>query len=65
MELRLPKGNCANCGKEIPIRDIRTKTAQYCGKICASQRKFKKRYQGTMAGPADRPTFDPKSGEKA
>lgn len=59
----LPKGKCANCGKEIPIRDIRTKTGQYCNRICASQRNFKKRYRGTMSGPADRPTFNTK-GEK-
>ena len=59
----LPRGNCANCGKEIPLRDTRDMRARYCGRICASLRTFKSRYRGTNAGPSDRPQFNEK-GEK-
>lgn len=60
---KLPRGNCANCGKEIPIKDIRDVKARYCGRICASLRLFKSRYRGSGSGPADRPRFNEK-GEK-
>lgn len=58
-----PRGNCANCGKVIPIKDIRSTKASYCNKICASIRLFRSRYRGTNSGPADRPKFNLK-GEK-
>lgn len=62
-ELNLPRGNCASCGKVIPIKDIRSKKAEYCNQICSSLSRFKTRYRGTMSGPADRPRFNEK-GEK-
>lgn len=51
------KGKCPVCGKEIVIRTTRSKTPNYCSRVCASQPKFAKRYKGTMSGPMDRPTM--------
>jgi len=51
----LPRGKCSYCGKEIPIRDIRDTKPRYCNRAHASMARFSTRYQGTMAGPADRP----------
>lgn len=48
-------GKCANCGKEVILRDRRDKKPQYCSRICAAQSRFKTRYRGTNAGPMDRP----------
>ena len=59
---KLPRGKCANCGKEIPIKDIRDKQPSFCSRACASMKNYKKRYQGTMSGPADRPDFAKKMG---
>ncbi len=42
------KGVCANCGKEVSVRDIR-QTTNYCNRICASMRRYKKRYVGINA----------------
>lgn len=49
------KGHCATCGKEITVRDVRNRKAEYCSRICAANARFATRYRGTMAGPADRP----------
>lgn len=56
------KGLCANAycdkgtdgkRKEVPIRDTRG-GGEYCGRSCASMARYKKRYQGTNAGPLNR-----------
>ena len=41
--------------KEIPIRDKRG-TDNYCGRACASMKRYTKRYRGTNAGPLSRET---------
>ena len=56
-------GKCAACGKEIVIRSIKDKKAQYCGRVCSSRSRFMTRYSGTMSGPMDRPN-DPMSKSK-
>ena len=61
---KLPRGKCAYCGKEIPVPSIRDNKARYCGKVHASLARFKTRYRGSMSGPADRPSFDPLTGER-
>mgnify|MGYP001597783821 CR=1 FL=1 len=48
-----PTGKCANCGKEIAIRDIRSPIS-YCGRACASMQRYKTRYKGTLLGKAVR-----------
>lgn len=51
------KGHCRTCGKVIPVRSTRSDPKkEYCSRICASADRYQKRYQGSMAGPADRPT---------
>ena len=47
-------GKCPICGKPVPIRSTRGKVA-YCSKACGSMSRYKTRYQGTGAGPMDRP----------
>ncbi len=59
--VKLPRGNCTNCGKVIPVRDIRAKGAAYCGRICAAMGRFRTRFRGTGSGPADRPDFEKKT----
>ena len=49
------KGKCPSCGKEVILRDKRDKNPQYCSRICAAQGRYKTRYQGSGAGPMDRP----------
>ena len=56
-------GRCAACGKEIPIRDVRSGKPQYCDRKCAANARFMTRYRGTMSGPMDRPS-DPMSKNK-
>ena len=43
---KLPKGKCGVCGKDIVIRDIRSRSTAFCGRVCASLYKFGKRYKG-------------------
>ena len=50
-------GKCPTCGKEVIVRSTRDK-AKYCSRICAAQSRFKTRYQGSGAGPMDRPKTD-------
>ena len=45
---------CPVCGKPVVKRTTRGKP-NYCSRVCASARKYSKRYMGTMSGPADRP----------
>jgi len=45
---------------EVPRRTTRG-PINYCGKVCASQARYATRYQGTMAGPLDRPTLKEKT----
>ena len=61
-EAKLPRGKCANCGKEIPIPTIRGSKPYFCSRSCSSMRNFKRRYSGTMSGPLDRPDFNDKMG---
>jgi hypothetical protein len=63
--MKLPRGKCANCGKEIPVPSTRGKGGYFCSRTCASMKNFKKRYQGTMSGPLDKPDFNEKMGRKA
>ena len=56
------RGKCANCGKEIAIRDIRNPN-NYCSKSCASMKRYAKRYSGTMFGKATRDRIKEKSKE--
>ena len=53
----LPRGKCALCGKVIPIKDIRDRKARYCGRVCATNAKFGRRYVGTNSGSATRPNI--------
>lgn len=47
-------GVCPVCGKEVPLRSTRGKTA-FCSRVCASQPKYARRYKGSLSGPYDRP----------
>jgi len=54
--VKLPRGKCFVCGKEVPIRSIREKNkAVFCSRSHASLGKYKARYSGANAGPSDRP----------
>ena len=50
------QGQCPICGASVPIRTTRG-AANYCSQKCASQRRYAKRYQGTLSGPLDKPTL--------
>ncbi len=54
------KGKCPVCGKEVVIRSTRGETA-YCSRACASMKRYSERYEGTNAGPLDRPKMKDKS----
>ena len=58
MQFQEPKVRkpCLNCGKEVPVRDARSKRNQYCSRVCAQQVRYHARYKGTLAGPMDRPS---------
>jgi len=58
--INLPKGKCAFCGKEIPIKSSRDKKPSYCNRVHASQARYATRYRGSNSGPADRPDFKEK-----
>ena len=60
IDLNLSKGKCAYCGKEIPIRNNRDKSPQYCSRAHASMSRYKTRYKGSLAGPKDRPDMKKK-----
>ena len=47
-------GKCPICGKNVPKRTTRAKD-NYCSRVCASQKRYAQRYQGSGSGPADRP----------
>lgn len=49
------KSQCPVCGKEVIIRDSRSRRAVFCSRVCASNRTYGTRYRGTMSGPADKP----------
>lgn len=51
---KLPRGNCAYCGKIIPIKDIRDKKARFCNRTHAAMARFSTRYRGSGSGPSDR-----------
>ena len=51
----LPRGKCALCGKVVPIRDVRDRKARYCGRVCATNARFGKRYRGINSSPETRP----------
>lgn len=49
------KALCPVCKKkEVVVRSTRG-PVPYCSQSCASQSRYHTRYQGTMAGPLDRP----------
>jgi hypothetical protein len=52
------KGECAYCGKEITLRDVRDRRPQYCSRACSSASRFMKRYVGQRSGRYDGPTYD-------
>jgi hypothetical protein len=45
---------CPVCGNPVVKRSTRGKT-NFCSRVCASSRRYVKRYVGSMSGPADRP----------
>jgi ribosomal protein L37AE/L43A len=49
------KGKCPVCGKTVLKRTTRG-IIEYCSRVCASQKRFATRYQGSNSGPLDRPT---------
>ena len=53
----MPRGKCALCGKVVPIRDTRDKKPPYCGRVCATNAKFGRRYVGTNSAPTTRPNI--------
>lgn len=46
---------CPTCGTKVVVRSKRDTKAQYCSRICAANMRYRTRYQGTNAGPMDRP----------
>ena len=54
-ELALARGTCPVCGKETIIRNIRSKSPEFCSKLCASNARYTRRYTGTSAGRHERP----------
>ena len=56
-------GKCANCGKDILVRDIRDKKSQFCNRVCGNALRYMKRYRGTGSGPLDRPSVQKKMTE--
>lgn len=51
------KSQCPVCGKDVVVRDTRSRKAVFCSRVCASTRTFGSRYRGTMSGPADKPNM--------
>jgi len=42
-----PKSNCLVCGKEILVRSTRgERSTGYCSRVCASMKRYAKRYTG-------------------
>lgn len=40
------RGKCAFCRKEIPIKDVRDKSPQFCDRVCKSMGRYGTRYEG-------------------
>lgn len=55
-EMPSVQGKCPVCGTPVPKLSTRG-LQNYCSRVCKSQRKFSHRYQGTLAGPKDKPTL--------
>lgn len=49
------QGKCPVCAKPVLVRTTKGKI-EYCSRVCASQKRFATRYEGTNSGPLDRPT---------
>ena len=56
-DLALARGACPVCGKETIIRNVRSKTPEYCSRLCASNARFTRRYTGTSASRYERPSM--------
>jgi hypothetical protein len=52
-------GKCPICGKPVVVRSTR-EPAPYCSKACASMKRYAIRYEGTGAGPMNRPDMTEK-----
>ena len=64
MEPRMPRGKCAICGKDVPIRSTRDRGDAYCSRSHEVMgKRFGKRYKGTNSGPMDRPDLLKKTQE--
>ena len=59
-ENELQYTGCPICGKDVVKRTTKGKV-NYCSRTCASQSRYATRYQGTLAGPLDRPTLKEKT----
>lgn len=59
-EPKSKEGKCPVCGKTVVVRSTRGR-ANYCSRVCASQRKHATRYTGSLAGPMDRPSLKEKT----
>lgn len=54
-------GKCVVCGKETPVKDMRTVRRGdpvYCGRVHQALARYSTRYSGTNSGKYERPSTD-------
>jgi hypothetical protein len=50
MQAKRPKGKCIICGKDILVSSIRgAKSQGYCSRVCASMKRYEKRFVGARS----------------